>query len=81
MTEKQLNNCLILHVHKDTIEELNLQQNTVQFVSVNDERNILAIINSFNVRKHSLSSFIGIYIFDIDLQTYPRAVQVGIGLI
>ena len=24
-----------------------------------------------------LSSFTGIYVFDVDLQTYPRAVQVG----
>ena len=38
MTEKRLNNCLLLHVHKDLTDSLNLQDIALQFISVNDER-------------------------------------------
>lgn len=38
MTEKRLNNCLIVHVHKDIVDELNLKDVAVEFVSRNDER-------------------------------------------
>ena len=38
MTEKRLNNCLLVHVHKDIVDELNLKEIAVEFVSVNDER-------------------------------------------
>lgn len=38
MTEKRLNNCLLVHIHKDIIDELNLKEIAVEFVSTNDER-------------------------------------------
>ena len=40
MTEKRLNSCLLVHVHKDILDELNLKEIAVEFVSVkfNDER-------------------------------------------
>ena len=38
MTEKRLNNCLLMHVHKDIVDELNLKDIAVEFVSANDER-------------------------------------------
>ena len=38
MTEKRLNNCLLVHVHKDIVDELTLKEIAVEFVSVNDER-------------------------------------------
>ena len=38
MTEKRLNNCLLVHVHKDIVDELNLKEIAVEFVSTNDER-------------------------------------------
>ena len=39
MTEKILTNCLIAQVHKDIVAELNLQEFTVQLMSViNNER-------------------------------------------
>ena len=38
MTEKRVNNCLLVHVHKDIVDELNLKEIAVEFVSVNDER-------------------------------------------
>ena len=37
MTEK-LNNCLLVHVHKDIVDEITLKEIVVEFVSVNDER-------------------------------------------
>ena len=38
MTEKRLNNCLLVHVHKEIVDELTLKEIAVEFVSVNDER-------------------------------------------
>ena len=38
MTEKRLNNCLLLHVHKDLTDSLNLQDIAIQFICANDER-------------------------------------------
>ena len=38
MTEKRLNNCLLLHVHKDLTDSLNLHDIAVQFINANDER-------------------------------------------
>lgn len=38
MTEKRLNNCLLLHVHKDLTDELCLTEVAKEFVSVNVER-------------------------------------------
>ena len=38
MTEKRLNNCLLVHMHKDIVDELNLKEIAVEFLSVNDER-------------------------------------------
>ena len=38
MTEKRLNNCLLIHVHKDVTEQLDLVQIAKEFVSANDER-------------------------------------------
>ena len=37
MIEKRVNNCLLIHVHKDIVDELNLKEIAVEFVSVNDE--------------------------------------------
>ena len=33
-----INNCLLVHVHKDIVDERNLKEIAVEFVSVNDER-------------------------------------------
>ena len=38
MTEKRLKNCLLVHIHKDIVDELNLKEIAVEFVSTNDER-------------------------------------------
>ena len=38
MTEKRLNNCLLIHVHRDIVDELSLKEIAVEFVSANDER-------------------------------------------
>ena len=38
MTEKRLNNCLLLHVHKDVTDSLNITAIAEEFVSTNDER-------------------------------------------
>ena len=38
MTEKRPNNCLLVHVHKEIVDELDLKEIAVEFVSVNDER-------------------------------------------
>ena len=37
MTEKQLNNCLVLHVHKYITNECDLVEIAKEFVMVNDE--------------------------------------------
>ena len=37
MTEKQLNNCLVLHVHKCITNECDLVEIAKEFVMVNDE--------------------------------------------
>ncbi len=39
MTEKRLNNCLLLHVHKYIADELNLEDIAKQCVSCKTERN------------------------------------------
>jgi len=38
MTEKRLNNCLLLHVHKDLTDKLNLLEVANEFISVNSDR-------------------------------------------
>jgi len=38
MTEKRLNNCMLLHVHKDKADDLDLLQVAKSFISVNSER-------------------------------------------
>ena len=38
MTEQRLNNCLLLHVHKDLTDELDMKEIGRAFVSTNDER-------------------------------------------
>jgi len=38
MTEKRLNNCLLLHVHKDLTDKLNLVEVANEFISVNSDR-------------------------------------------
>ena len=38
MTEKRLNNCLLLHVHKDLTDSLNMQDIATEFISVSDDR-------------------------------------------
>ena len=38
MMEKQLNNCLVLHVHKCITDEYDLVEIAKKFVMVNDER-------------------------------------------
>ena len=38
MTEKRLNNCLLLHVHKDITDQLDLVQIAEEFVSAKEER-------------------------------------------
>ena len=38
MTEKRLNNCLLLHAHKDVTDSLNLEEIAEEFASINSER-------------------------------------------
>ena len=38
MTEKRLNNCLMLHIHKDLTDELDINNIASTFVSANNER-------------------------------------------
>ena len=38
MTEKRLNNCFMLHVHKDITDQINLRDVAKEFIAVNDDR-------------------------------------------
>ena len=38
MTEKRLNNCCLLHIHKDVVDEMPLQPTATEFIMANDER-------------------------------------------
>ena len=38
MTEKRLNNCFLLHVHKDLTDNIKLEDVAKEFIMVNDER-------------------------------------------
>ena len=38
MTEKRLNNCFLLHVHKELTDSINVTDVAVEFTNVNDER-------------------------------------------
>jgi len=38
MIEKRLNNCVLLHVHKDLVDEINLVPIAKSFASLNSER-------------------------------------------
>ena len=38
MTEKRLNNCFLLHVHKELTDSINVTDNAVEFINANDER-------------------------------------------
>ena len=38
MTEKRLNNCCLLHIHKDVVDEMSLQPTATEFIMANDER-------------------------------------------
>ena len=38
MTEKRLNNCSLLHVHKELLDDMNLVDVATDFVSCTDER-------------------------------------------
>jgi len=38
MTEKRLNNCMILHIHKDLTDRMDLIHIAKEFVAVNEER-------------------------------------------
>ena len=40
MTQERLNNLLLLHVHKDRTDELNLIEIAQSFVDVNDRRKL-----------------------------------------
>ena len=37
MTKKKLNNCLLLYIHKNIIENLNLREFAEEFVSLHEE--------------------------------------------
>ena len=39
MTEQRLNNCMLLHVHKDLTNELDLFEVAKDFILANEERN------------------------------------------
>ena len=39
MTEKRLNNCLLLHVHKELTDQLNITDIANEFISANSDRN------------------------------------------
>ena len=45
MTEERLNNIILLHVHKEETDHLDLQQNASNFISANDRR--LSLFGSF----------------------------------
>ena len=38
MTQERLNNCMLLHLHKDLTHSLNLQDIAVAFITAKDER-------------------------------------------
>ena len=38
MSEERLNNCMLLHIHKDITDKLNLQEVARDFVSLHEER-------------------------------------------
>ena len=38
MTQNRLNHCMLLHVHKDKTQKLDLRQLAEEFVKVNDTR-------------------------------------------
>ena len=38
MTAKRLNNCLLLHIHKELTDDLNLTDITDEFIIKHDER-------------------------------------------
>ena len=38
MTEKRLNNCVLLHVHKDLTDQLDIIDVAKEFISVNTDR-------------------------------------------
>ena len=38
MTEKRLNNCFLLHVHKELTDSINVTDVAVEFTNANDER-------------------------------------------
>ena len=38
MSEKRLNNCVLLHVHKELLDELDLVEIAKEFTLANDER-------------------------------------------
>ena len=38
MTEQRLNNCMLLHIHKDLTDDLDLHEIAKEFISSNDER-------------------------------------------
>lgn len=40
MTEQRLNNCLLLHIHRQQTDELNLKDLAKEFVSINSERKL-----------------------------------------
>ena len=44
-TEKYLNNCLLIHVHKEITEQLDLVQSAEEFVSAKEEGDFLVLIN------------------------------------
>ena len=37
MTEQRLNNCAMLHIHKDVVDEMELEPITADFAGANDE--------------------------------------------
>ena len=38
MTQERLNNCMLLHVHKDLTDNLNLEDIATAFITAKDER-------------------------------------------
>ena len=57
MTEQRLNNCMLLHIHKDLTDNLDVCEIAKEFIMAKEEADILAIL--FNIR-HFVLCFLSI---------------------
>ena len=72
MTEKRLNNCLLLHVHKELTDQLNITDIAKEFISANSDRN--RYFGSFSVEffflEFNLCKFMSIFTSLCNIKNY-----------